>query len=310
MSTNKPTVLIIGATGSIGNSVVRELTTDSRPETVRVVAAVRDEEKAETFREEGIDTAQLDLNEIDTVRAALTGVDRVFLMTGYTVDMLAQSKAVVDMARKAGVSHIVHLSTIVPEDTDDEHFGWHRYVELYIEDSGIDWTHLRPNVFMNILLGGNVRTNSLVTPTFRERDGDLHGYFGDAQVGWIDPDDIAAVAASVLCTPTAHVGKIHYLASEARSMSEVAVVLTEVVGKPFRAVARSADEFLALALEAGMEPTYARGARHSSLKFGRNEIPGQADVTENLEALVGRKPALWRDFAAKHRDKFLALWKK
>jgi NAD(P)H dehydrogenase (quinone) len=96
--------LIIGATGAVGSPLVRELADNPGPDNVHVVAAVRDGKKAEEFRRQGIQTVPLDLNSVESVRAAVRAVDRVFLMTGYTVDMLRQSKAVIDAAEEFGIA--------------------------------------------------------------------------------------------------------------------------------------------------------------------------------------------------------------
>jgi NAD(P)H dehydrogenase (quinone) len=117
---------------------VRELNDNSEANQIKVVAAVRNKEKAEVFRAQGIETVTLDLNNVVSVKAAVNNIDRIFLPTGYTVEMLRQSKIVVDAAATAGVQHIVHLGALAPADTDLPQFGWHIYIERYIEGSGIE----------------------------------------------------------------------------------------------------------------------------------------------------------------------------
>lgn len=82
---------------------------------------------------EGKDCKFLDLDDPTTFALALAGVDRVFLLTGYTVGMLTQSKTLVDAAKKAGVSHIVHVGVFAEWNTTDAHFAWHQMIEKYIE---------------------------------------------------------------------------------------------------------------------------------------------------------------------------------
>lgn len=299
----QPTVLVIGATSSIGQFLVRELAAPSGTPNVRVLAAVRSEQKAESFHKEGFETAYLDLNKIETIAPALQGIDRVFLVTGYTVDMLPQSKAVIDTAKQVGVQHIVHSGAWAPADTDLPHFGWHQYVESYIERSGIGYTHLQPNMFMQNLLGGNSLWESLGGSS--KDNGAIHFFLEDARIGWIDAEDIASVAAVALREPAKHDGKAYTLSVEALSVPEIASVLADVLGKPFHSISNSPDEFLAAVLKGGMEPTYAHCAHETLKRFGRGAIPGQADVYDNIEAITGKKPTLWREFAVKHRDEFL-----
>jgi NAD(P)H dehydrogenase (quinone) len=150
MSSEQPTVLVIGATGQTGRLIVADL--DRDPGNVRLRLAARKQADIQKMQAAGKDAVHLDLDDPKTFGMALAGVDRLFLLTGYTVDMLVQSKTLVDAAKKAGVSHIVHQGIFGQWDCTDPHFAWHQMIEKYIEASGIAWTHLHPNVFMDNLL--------------------------------------------------------------------------------------------------------------------------------------------------------------
>ncbi len=99
MTQHKPVVLITGATGQIGGDTLRNLLND---DSITLVAAVRSPAKAEPFEAQGIRTVILDFDKEETLAPALQGIDRAFLVTGYTVHMLRQSKAFVDQAKKSG----------------------------------------------------------------------------------------------------------------------------------------------------------------------------------------------------------------
>jgi NAD(P)H dehydrogenase (quinone) len=103
----KPTVLILGSTGEIGRFILEYLKRE--PDAVHIRVTARRPEQVATFQQQGQDAVLLDLDSPATFAAALCGVDRVFLLTGYTVAMLAQSKTFIDAARKARIQHIVHL---------------------------------------------------------------------------------------------------------------------------------------------------------------------------------------------------------
>jgi NAD(P)H dehydrogenase (quinone) len=81
----------------------------------------------------------LDLDRPETFREALTGVDRLFLATGYTVAMVHQSKTIVDAAADAGASFIVHLGIFGNGRMTYPYATWHEVVERYIEGSGAAW---------------------------------------------------------------------------------------------------------------------------------------------------------------------------
>ncbi len=98
MSSQQPTVLVIGATGQTGRLIVAEF--DRDPGDVRLRLAARKQADVETMQAAGKEVVHLDLDNPQTFGTALAGVDRLFLLTGYTVDMLVQSKTLVDAAKK------------------------------------------------------------------------------------------------------------------------------------------------------------------------------------------------------------------
>ena len=125
MASTKPKVLILGATGQVGGAVVPHLVADAG---VDVVVATRSPARWKT---PGTTAVRLDLDEPETLAPALDGVERAFLVTGYTVDMLRQSKDFLNAARRAGVKHVVHLGACGDDDTRVDHYAWHQFIELY-----------------------------------------------------------------------------------------------------------------------------------------------------------------------------------
>jgi NAD(P)H dehydrogenase (quinone) len=67
--------------------------------------------------------------------------------------MMQQSKDFLNAAKRAGVKHIVHLGACGDNDTRVPHYSWHQFIERYIEWCGFSFTHLRPEIFMQNLLG-------------------------------------------------------------------------------------------------------------------------------------------------------------
>lgn len=140
-------IFVMGVTGQVGGALIPLLSENAA---LDVVAAVRSAAKAEQFT---IPTVYLDLDDFSSFAPALDGIDRIFMATGYTVDMLRQSKGLVNSAKRAGVKQIVHLGACGDDDTRVAHYGWHQFIERYIEWSGITFAHLRPEIFMQNLLG-------------------------------------------------------------------------------------------------------------------------------------------------------------
>ena len=291
--TNKPNILVLGATGKVGGAVVSQLV-DNKD--VNVVAATRSSEKAQAFKDKGIDSVILDLNDPKTIAPALKNIDRALLLTGYTVDMLRQSKRFLDTAKQAGVKHIVHIGASTAPTNEVAHWGWHQFIEAYIEKLGFSYTHLRPEAFMQNLFGFGWLNNGVIT-----------NYIGDARWSWIDCYDLAAVVVQTLLHPEKYAGQTIPLGYDAKTMDEVAQILTEVVGQPFHTEAHPTKEFLDNALQAGVEGIYPNAYMYcvyTQLELNRADAIPNADTTfNNFEAIVGRKPNTWKDFAVNYRDR-------
>ncbi len=288
--TSKRKILITGATGQVGRAVIDLLAANDR---VEVFAGTRSPEKAAAL---GMRSVHLDLDRPETIRPALERIDSVFLLTGYSVDMLRQSKALVDAARNSDVNHIVHLGACGDDETDVAHYGWHQFVERYIEWSGIAYTHLRPEVFLQNLLGySGVRTVN---------DGVIRHYVGHARQVWVDVEDIAAVAAEVLGAPDRHAGRTHRLGYDLKSLDEIAEVMTKVLGKPFRYEPRPPEEFLKTVLAAGADPAYMDCAYRSFVRLGTTGIPNSEEVFDSFEEITGRPPITVEGFVRRNLSQF------
>jgi uncharacterized protein YbjT (DUF2867 family) len=135
--------------------------------------------------------------------------------------------------------------------------------------------------------------------------GVIRQFFGDARMSWIDAGDIAIMAATVLRSPNQFAEKIILLAVDARTGYEIAEVLTQVVGQPYRYEPRSPEELVEKLKQVGMEPAYARCAVDVNCRLTEGTLPEAADTFDNFETFTGRQPTRWEDFAAKHRDEFL-----
>ena len=293
MASAKPTILITGATGQIGGDTLRRLRSNDG---ITLVAAVRTLAQAATFQEQGIRSVILDFDKEDTLAPALAGIDRALLVTGYTVDMLRQSKAFIDQARLAGVQHLVHLGACGRDDTTVAHWAWHQLVERYIEWSGFSFTHLRPETFMqNLLSYGGTQV---------VRQGVIQQYTGDARLSWVDAEDVALAAAEALLHPEQHAGHTYRLGYDAKSYGEIAANMAQVLAKPFRYEPQPPEVFLANMRTAGAEMAYMHCVYEHYKRYAAHTIPGADDVFDNFPAITGREPVRWIQFIKKHRAAF------
>jgi uncharacterized protein YbjT (DUF2867 family) len=158
-------------------------------------------------------------------------------------------------------------------------------VERYIEGSGVAWTHLHPEYFMDNLLAA--------APVV---DGRFYWFMGDQPVRWIAPEDLAAVAAKVLSGgPEQHGGKQYWLSTEILNGTQAAVQISKGLGLPVEGVVLTPDDLVAnvtsgaMKLPSFVEPTY--GA--SILEWVRQTYDGGLHfdgATTSVEELTGRKP--------------------
>ena len=261
--------------------------------TIRIVAAARNLEKAASL---GVPVVELDFEKFETFATALEGIDRVFLVTGYTVDMLRQSKVFLDAAKKAGVKHIVHLGACGGDDATVGHWVWHQLIERYIEWLGFTFTHIRPEQFMQNLLSYSGKPTII--------NGVIKQYFGDARLSWVDCEDVSVVSAISLRDAEAHQGNVYRMGYDAQSLYDVAEILTDVVGAPFSYEPRPPEEFLSNVLENGADPAYMKCVCDHYHAYAEGRIKNPDEVFDNFEGIVGRQPVRWKDFAAKHLESF------
>jgi NAD(P)H dehydrogenase (quinone) len=295
MSSDRPTVLIIGATGQTGRLIAAELDVD--PGNARLRLAARKHADIDRMQAAGKDAVHLDLDDPQTFGTALAGVDRLFLLTGYTVDMLVQSKTLVDAARKAGVGHIVHQGIFGQWDCTDPHFAWHQMIEKYIEASGIAWTHLHPNVFMDNLL------------TFSApRGGVVMAFFGEQRVGWTAVKDLAAVAATVLRQgPRRHCGEDYWLSPEVHTGQQVADILSDALGTRIRCEMQSPDALAKMVEGGAMEKKYAEGAVEFARQVNDGRMGYIGTVRDDAPFVTGRSSTTLREWAAENRESLLRV---
>jgi uncharacterized protein YbjT (DUF2867 family) len=280
-------ILVTGSTGTIGSQVLTRLQGTDR----EVRALTRSPEKAQVPA--GITPVKGDLSDIDSVRAALTGVSTLFLLAPNVADELTQTMLTLSAAREAGVKGIVYLSVFKGETyTDVPHFAGKHTVERMIEDLDLPATVLRSAYFIQ---------NDL-----RQKDPLLtHGVYGmpigSKGLSMVDIRDIGAAAAIELlrreraATP---LGRETYelVGPDSLTGETIAAIWSEALGRPIR---YGGDDLSMMEqrLKTMLPSWHAMDLR---LMLNRYQTDGAVAMPADLVRLtylLGRAPRAYRDFA-------------
>jgi NAD(P)H dehydrogenase (quinone) len=286
----KPIVLLLGSSGQIGSLIAQKLREDPSI-TLRVTTRKKDQLDVLNRLYESV--AYLDLDDPQTFPEALKGVDRIFLLTGYSVAMLSQSKTFVDAAKKAGVEHIVHLGVFSRDwACTDPHFAWHQMIEVYIQNSGMKWTFLHPNCFMQ-----NLTNFSLV------QNGKLRWYTSKL-CGWVALEDIAECSAKILTDgPVKHHGKDYWFSSESLNLPQMAQVLTEVTGINFIPDLKPYEQFLVdIGVDAKTSDPYFASVEESFRQMEDGRMSYIGEVIDDVPLLLDRPGISFRQWVERHKQ--------
>jgi uncharacterized protein YbjT (DUF2867 family) len=277
-------ICITGAGGTVGREVIQQL------ELARVEfrAAYFSKEKVDAALANGLDAVIIDYNRPETLRAAFQGCDRLFLLGPNALNQTQLELNAVEAAKAVGVQHIVKQSVMGAEDEAFSLALIHRPVEQAIEASGMAWTFLRPNSFMQ-----NVVT--FMSETIKA-ESVFFSASGEAKIAHVDVRDIAAVAVKALTEPT-HAGQAYTLTGpEAMSYDELAQELSAVLGRSISHISLSPEDLKHGMLAEGMPEAIA----DRMLDLERYYREDQASrITHDIQQVTGQEP---RRFAQYIRD--------
>jgi uncharacterized protein YbjT (DUF2867 family) len=283
-------ILVTGATGLNGRALLHLLSEGG----IAARALVRNPAKAEAIAAlPNVEIVQGDMARPETLASALRDIDRAMLISSSDPTMLEVQSNFIDAAGKAGVKHVVKLSGIMPElDSAFRFARMHGEIEKRLEASGMAFTHLRAGEFMPAYFRQ--------APVIAAR-GAMFLPMEDARIASIDVGDIAEIAASVL-TGSGHEGKTYPLTGpEALTMTQVAAKLSAATGKTIRYVNVAPEDARQAQLAAGMPP-YLADALFELFAERRNGK--EARVWPDAEALLGRPPTSFDEFARRHAAVF------
>jgi uncharacterized protein YbjT (DUF2867 family) len=277
-------ILITGAGGNVGKEVLNQIAQTG----AKVRAAFQSSGKTAP---QGIEIAIVDYNQPETLHAALKGVERVFLVGPPTAQLPALEKKAVDVIARSDIRQVVKLSAMGSREAIFPR--QHAESEDYIMSSGVPYTFLRPNGFMQNAVIYNAATISAQNA--------FYGSEGEGRVSQIDIRDVATVAVKAL-TEDGHAGKAYTLTGpEALTNTEVAQILSDALGREIRYVNLPPAQLKQALLSAGV-PEWSADAL---LDLQRLYREGKAAiVTQDVQRVLGRKPISFALFASDYRHAF------
>ena len=283
-------ILVTGASGLSGSAVIREFARQHYP----VRALVRSREKARAL--ETLPTVELvegDMLRPETLADALSGVDRVLLISSADQHMVETQCTFIDAAKKANVRHIVKFSGLnAALDSPFLFTRMHAEIERYLERSGLTWTHLRPGQFMQMYLR-EVPTIVAESAFFLPLE--------DAKLAPVDIEDIAKAAFALLSIP-GHEGKSSEMTGpEALSMTEIAEQISLAIGKTVRYVNISQEERRRALLAAGVPPYFVDAL---DVQASERRKGAEAVVHPETHATLQIRPTTFAEFARRHAAAF------
>ncbi|WP_315813416.1 NmrA/HSCARG family protein [Bradyrhizobium sp. SZCCHNR2028] len=282
------TILVTGATGTVGRHVVDQLI--KRGADVR--ALVRDPAKARFPA--GVAVAQGDLLDIDSLRSAFSGVSTLFLLNAVAPDEFTQALIALNVAREAGIARIVYLSVIHSDVyVNVPHFAGKFAVERMIEQMGLNATILRPAYFMsndltikNVVLGYGIYPMPI----------------GAKGLAMIDVSDIGEIAAIELIRREQSavplpLTRINLVGPDTLTGADAAAIWSDVLGRTIAYGGDNTTQF-ETNLRQIMPSWMAFDMRLMAERFLTDGMVPEAGDVARLTALLGRPLRSYRDFVA------------
>jgi uncharacterized protein YbjT (DUF2867 family) len=279
-------ILITGATGTVGTQLVRAL----RAAGTDVRALVRDESRAPADWDAGVQLAVADLTDPASLAAAIEGVEAIYLLAPVHPEMAQHERDVIDAAvRTVGQPRIVLQAAAGVERrlADVPFVAAHVAGFDHLRESGLPWTVLAPNGFMQNFLGmaTSLRAGAMALPA------------GESAVSYVDTRDVADVAATVLTTG-GHDGMVYQLTGpESLTHGEIAKRIGAVVGRDVAYDAIAPERARAAMLSAGLDSWRADGLIEL---YGMYAAGDAAAVSDDVPRLLGRPARSLHEFLTEH----------
>lgn len=273
-------VLVTGATGHLGNSVIETLL--KRISSSQISVITRNEEKRADFQSKGFNAFLGSYENVTALENAMNGVDTVLLISsGDQGDRMQEHKNVIDTARKLGVKHIAYTSRCVKDRTTlfNKLMVQHLETEDYIVASGLKYTFFRNILYMDTIpqfIGGNVALeNGIFLPA------------GDGKVSFALRSEMGEAMANVLLIESLENTIYNFTGNSAYSFYDVAAALAALSGKEVKYTDVKTATFEAMMKQRNLSEPVIQKSVNFITDIKNNQ---EADIHNDLEIQLGRKP--------------------
>ncbi len=279
-------ILMIGASGAVGKPTMKALVGAG----AQIRALTSNDESAGTLKALGAaETIMGDLREPGDLARAMDGVETVFfVMPRFQADEAEAGSRIIDAAKAAGVAHFIYCSVFNPQVRGLDHHARKLDVEEHLIESGLNFTILRPAMFMqNLNMEWQQVTEGGVYP---------RPYSPDRVMAAIDTNDLGEAAAKVVLDPALH-GGCYDLCGDRLTHSEMAAILSDVLGRTVTAEKRSLEDWKAAARGRGATDYFVEAYAKMCAHYDSHGLAGGNPLA--LTAILGRTPSSYRNFAEK-----------
>ena len=270
-------ILVIGGRSKIGAALIGELL--GRGQQVRALVRAGEPTGSVPGAAEAVTG---DLADEGSLVTAMAGVEKVFLLSSPHPDAVSWHRHAIDAARRTQVQLLVRSSILgADRESPAEFIGAHTTCDRYLEDSGLPFVIVRPNLFLQ-----NIPESTI--PSI-DASGTFYADAGEARISMVDTRDVAAVAGAALTEP-GHAGA-HYdvTGPEALSYTDVAARLTSTLGRRISYASASDDAVRQALLGAGLTEWFAGALVGLYQDYRRSGTDGYAaEITGTIQRLTGR----------------------
>ncbi len=287
------TLLVTGAAGQLGQSVVRHLLDTYKVAPGDIVAATRNPDKLSALAARGVVTRKADFDDAASLAAAFAGVDRLVIISTDSLDTpgkrLAQHSAAIDAAKAAGVKHILYTSMPSPDKSLVTFAPDHLGTENAIKASGISYTILRDAWYLD---------NFMMSLPHNLQGGKWYTATSGGKAPYISRNDCALAIAAALASDDTDSKTYTLTGSTAYSIKDVASTVSAVTGRPLEVIDVTDEQFAAGMTGAGLPPFLV----DMLVSADANIRAGNFDaLSADFTTLTGKAPQTLRSFFEEHK---------